>query len=252
MDDDVLSIIVKYQKESKIEFLSDAINQFIREKASSPSQPQSDVPMGKPLNPDKQALIERINQPDKIPPPPCNLASKETWIDPKTNIEYVFCRHPKYTTKGKPEAKITIGSCIEHWKGRQWGFQKRQREREERQEKEAEKEQEHLLEQQPPTSRSASAEFSESPYVERQRKLMQERKPRFLRWQKCLNIETIFPYEKVTELMTQLPCLQDPTLWTKCGFDTCRKNLIEVIKSEAPELIEVLAKKTIATYQQST
>lgn len=135
LDDDVLSIIVKYQKKQNIEFFNDAVNQIIR---TFKEQPQSDVPLEAPslqerakTNPALAEALKNIQEPSKaLPIPPCNFASKETWIDPKTKIQYVFCRHPKYTTKGKPEAKITIGGCIEHWKARQWGFQKREKERE--------------------------------------------------------------------------------------------------------------------------
>jgi len=62
--------------------------------------------------------------------------------------------------------------------------------------------------------------------------------------------ETNFVYKDIRELMDKLPCLKDPT--TDCIFTECRQILMTKIKAEAPELIEILAKKTTDTYQQST
>lgn len=63
----------------------------------------------------RKALQKKLTQP--LPPPPCHYASKG-YIDPKTNIQIVYCDNPR-RNKGKPLA-IPLSVCQQCWNRRQF------------------------------------------------------------------------------------------------------------------------------------
>jgi hypothetical protein len=128
LDDDVLSIIVKYQKKQGIEFFGDALNQFIREKAKEPIT--SDVPLGEPQNPEKEKAIQELKEEATriLPPPQCNYVGEgKGYIDKKTGVQMVFCDNPKKYKEPKP---VPLSSCISCWKRKEWAKEKREQEQE--------------------------------------------------------------------------------------------------------------------------
>jgi len=92
---------------------------------TSNQQVKSDVETSNPSlkermekNPAKEEFIKRINEP--LPPPPCPYVAKDTYIDPKTGLQYVFCDNPKRRGKcGKPTA-IPLTVCQKCWERREW------------------------------------------------------------------------------------------------------------------------------------
>lgn len=131
-DDDVLSFLKTYEKDHKCKSLSDAINQIIREKALQ-KPITSDVPLGEPINPEKQKAIQELKQEalTPLPPPPCNYVSKG-YIDSKLNIQMVFCDNPSRKLKGRKEPmSVALAVCQKCWERREWVKAKKEREQEE-------------------------------------------------------------------------------------------------------------------------
>jgi len=296
-DDDVHSFLVGYMKKQNLDYVKDAINQIIRERAKEPIT--SDVPMGMTENPEKQKAIQELKEEaiKPLPLPPCHYVG-EGYIDKKRNIQMVYCRHPKKYKK--PEA-IPFSICYSCWQAKEWGKKKREQEQEEKP-IEAEPEEDFYpqcsnmhkkytrlesdklrgfpvgtkliyctdggfwktLEQCQKchegkgyvkgSNRLMYITKEPSAFTLRLRELAKKRGFTGFSHYKCfrgndnLKGETNFVYEDIRELMDKLPCLKDPT--TDCIFTECRQTLMTKIKEEAPELIEILAKKTIATFKE--
>jgi len=126
-----LQIINQYQREHRLNE-SDAVRGIIKAYAKLHTRPQSDVPFDMPLNPEKQALLEKLRQPDKTPIPPCNYCG-EGYIDTKTNVQHVYCRNPVKIKSKRMYEIIPLVVCESCFKAKQWSYKKKQREREERQ-----------------------------------------------------------------------------------------------------------------------
>ena len=115
-------------EKSKSECYVDFFKKLILNKSSpAPNSPigeqvKSDVPLTQPSlseraknDPALKEFLENINRP--LPPPPCNYVAKGG-IDPKTQLQYVFCDNPK-RSKGKP-LQIALTVCQKCWERKEW------------------------------------------------------------------------------------------------------------------------------------
>jgi len=131
LEDQAYSYLKTYEKEHKCKSETDALNQLIRDFASLQTQkPTSDVPLGEPIDPEKQKAIHELHQEaiTPLPPPQCNYVGEgKGYIDPKTGVQMVFCDNPK---KYKEPKAVPLASCIACWRRKEWVREKKEREAE--------------------------------------------------------------------------------------------------------------------------
>jgi len=241
LEDQAYSYLKTYEKEHKCKSETDALNQLVRDFASLKTQTiTSDVPMGEPVDPKKQKAIHELRQEaiTPLPPPPCQWCGKG-YIDPKTNVQYIFCDNPSRKLKGKKDPMcIALTVCQQCWKRREYVRAKKEREQEEK-------------------------TNEPEPEPQPKRRLPRIEFKGYLREWDCRKLGKDVAYIKAQELKDKLPCLQDPTFicdikipkyfpTEKETMQACRTLLMHKLDLEAPELIQELAKKTIETYKQST
>lgn len=108
--------------------ISDTLREYF-ERITENLSATSDVPLGEPIDPEtekaRQELLQKLREPPTYPIPPCNYASKEKFIDPKTKLESVLCDHPKRAKN--PPTIVPIISCVKCWERKQWIKQNIQR-----------------------------------------------------------------------------------------------------------------------------
>ncbi len=96
---------------------------YIQQETQTPKSDLSETPKTEKWTPEQQEFIKKVNSPPSYPIPPCNYASKDKFIDPKTGLQTIYCDNPK-RTKGKP-LQIPLIACLKCWERREWFYKKR-------------------------------------------------------------------------------------------------------------------------------
>ena len=125
LDEETLKMVSQYQADHRLK-RTDAIKAILKEYfASLKTQTiTSDVPLGEPIDPEKQKAIHELHQEAirPIPAPPCPFCAKVT----ETEIE---CG--KTLKQGKKPIRMAVSSCYQCWLRREYIKKRREREQEE-------------------------------------------------------------------------------------------------------------------------
>ena len=134
LDEETLKMVSQYQTDHRLK-RTEAIKAILNEYfASLKTQTiTSDVPMGESIDPEKQKAIHELHQEaiTPLPPPPCQFCGKG-YIEPKLNIQMVYCDNKARKPKGKGEAvPVPLTICQKCWERREYIKTKKDREQEE-------------------------------------------------------------------------------------------------------------------------